>query len=69
MEGERERKRGSEREVVRGGGGSSTERFRQIRRRGIKQREGERDGESVCEARRDREVERGKWVRGSAETE
>lgn len=34
--GERERERGSEREVVRGGG--STERFRQIRR-GIKQRE------------------------------
>lgn len=33
MEG---RERGSEREVVRGGGGSSTERFRQIRRRGDK---------------------------------
>lgn len=45
-----------------GGGGGSTERFRQIRRRGDKTEWGrgrEREGESVCEARRGQGVGRG----------
>lgn len=47
---------------MRGEGGGSTERFTQIRRRGDETERGterERDGESVCEARREREVGRG----------